>query len=252
MDKLIIESQFNWLEDRTIILGLTGSHAYGTNTPESDKDFKGICVPPKDYFVGLNSFNEYNNTGGKNFKNTKDDLDINIIHITKFVRDAMKGVPNNIELLCLRNKDYLKITSVGQKLIDNKNLFFSKNIVNKFAGYAHSQMKKLKEKSSNGSARKDLIEMYGYDTKFFMHCIRLLTSAIEILETCDYSTYRPNRQLLLDCRSGKFTFDQALEMIVSYEQDLKNAALSSTIPNEPSFNDINNLLIEIIEESLDY
>ncbi|GAA0339248.1 hypothetical protein GCM10008967_31950 [Bacillus carboniphilus] len=90
------QSNIDWLEDRTIILAPTGSYAYGTNTETSDKDYKGVCIPPIDFYLGLNAFNEYNTTGGKNFKNTKDDIDINIIHINKFVKDAMHGVPNNI------------------------------------------------------------------------------------------------------------------------------------------------------------
>lgn len=73
-------SNLHWLEDSTIILAPTGSYAYGTNTEESDRDYKGVCIPPIDYYLGLESFNEYNNSGGKNFKNTKDDIDINITY----------------------------------------------------------------------------------------------------------------------------------------------------------------------------
>src|SRR5690606_37170348 len=137
-----------------------------------------------------------NNSGGKNFKNTKDDVDVNIIHINKFVKDAIQGVPNNIEILFVRPEDYIKVTPLGQKLIDNRHLFLSKQIQKKFGGYAYSQLMKLKQKKSNGTGRQDLIQKYGYDTKFAMHSVRLLTSAIEILETGDFSTYRPNRQEL--------------------------------------------------------
>jgi len=40
------QSKWEWLENRTIILSPVGSYAYGTNTDESDKDYKGICIPP--------------------------------------------------------------------------------------------------------------------------------------------------------------------------------------------------------------
>lgn len=239
-----------WLEERTIILAPTGSYAYGTNTEESDKDFKGVCIPPIDYYLGLESFNEYNNSGGKNFKNTKDDVDINIIHINKFVKDAMQGVPNNIEILFVRQKDYLKVTPLGQKLIDNRHLFLSKQIKNKFGGYAYSQIQKLKNKKSNGTGRQDLIDKHGYDTKFFMHSVRLLTSAIEILETGDFSTYRPNRQFLLDCRNGEYNFEEALEIVEYYDNKLKAAIEKSELPSKPNYKKINQLLIEINKEGL--
>src|SRR5699024_9375576 len=109
----------DWLDSRTILLAPTGSHAYGTNTSDSDTDYKGVCIPPIEYYMGLNSFNEYNNSGGKNFKNTKDDVDINIIHINKFVKDAMQGTPNNIELLFIDKEKYIKLNTLGQLLVDN-------------------------------------------------------------------------------------------------------------------------------------
>jgi predicted nucleotidyltransferase len=246
-----IESDLTWLEERTILLSPTGSYAYGTNTETSDHDYKGICIPPVDYYLGLEAFNEYNNSGGKNFKNTKDDVDVNIIHINKFVKDAMQGVPNNIEILFVRPKDYVKVTPLGQLLVDNRHLFLSKAIKNRFGGYANSQIQKLKIKNSNGTGRQDLIEAFGYDTKFFMHAIRLLTSAIEILETGDYSTYRWNRELLLDCRNGRYTLDEALELIECYDEQLQKAYELSSLPATVDYHKINKLLIEINQKGLD-
>lgn len=244
------KSNLTWLEDRTIILAPTGSHAYGTNTAESDRDYKGVCIPPIDYYLGLESFNEYNTSGGKNFKNTKDDVDVSIMHINKFVQDAMQGVPNNIEILFVRPGDYLKVTDLGQVLIDNRHLFLSKQIKNKFGGYARSQLMKLKNKKSNGTGRQDLIDKYQFDTKFAMHSVRLLTSAIEILESEDFSTYRSNRQLLLDIRNGKYTFDEVIEMIKHYDNELKQVLEVSGLPDKPDYKTINKMLIDINKNTL--
>jgi hypothetical protein len=130
-------------------------------------------------------------------------------------------------------------------------LFLSKHIQKKFGGYAYSQIQKLKVKNSNGTGRQDLIEKYGYDTKFFMHAIRLLTSAIEILETEDFCTYRPNKDLLLDCRNGKFSFEEALEMVECYDDELKKALNHSKLPKTPNYAKINQMLIEINRAALD-
>lgn len=233
-----------WLEERTILLSPTGSYAYGTNTPTSDRDYKGICVPPIDYYLGLEAFNEYNTTGGKNFKNTKDDIDINIIHINKFVKDAMMGVPNNIEILFVRPEDFIKVTELGEILVDNRHLFLSKAIYRKFRGYAHSQKQKMLIKNSNGTGRQDLIQEFGYDTKFFMHTVRLQTSAIEILTTGDYSTYRPNREFLLESRNGHYTLEQALQIVDDLDKQLEEAYEKCTIlPATPDYKEINLMLI---------
>ena len=245
------QTNLPWLEERTIILAPTGSYAYGTNTEESDRDYKGVCIPPVDYYLGLESFNEYNNSGGKNFKNTKDDVDISIIHINKFAKDAMMGVPNNIEILFVRQEGYLKVTPLGQKLIDHRHLFLSKQIKKKFGGYAYSQLMKLKQKKSNGSARHELVQKYGYDTKFAMHSVRLLTSAIEILETEDFCTHRSNWKELLDIRHGKYSFDEIIEIIQQLDKDLHVALEKSKLPNVPDYHKINQLLIEINREGLE-
>src|SRR5690625_136889 len=245
------KSNLTWLEERTIILSPTGSYAYRTNTKESDRDYKGVCIPPIEYYLGLEYFNEYNNSGGKNFKNTKEDVDVNIIHINKFVKDAMRGVPNNIEILFVREEDYLKVTDLGRILIDNRHLFLSKQILKTFGGSAYSQLQKLKNKKSNGTGSHDLIQKHGYDTKFMAHSIRLLTSAIEILETGDFSTYRPNREHLLECREGKYTFEEAVEMIAEYDTKLKEAANRSDLPKTPDYQKINKMLVELNKRCLE-
>lgn len=244
MDHLFSNSPA-WLKDRVILVGRTGSHAYGTNTENSDKDYKGICIPPLSYHLGLDTFNEYNNTGGKNYKNTKDDVDVTISHLSKFVRDALSGVPNNIELLFLRDED-MQLTELGKKLIMHRHLFLSKQVYRKFGGYAYSQMKRLE----NQKGDKNLIEQFGYDTKDYMHCIRLLTSAIEILETGDFSTYRPNREFLLECRRGEHTFEEALANIEMYNERLNKAYEQSALSERPDYEKVNDLLIELNMDGL--
>jgi len=43
----------DWLPSRTIFATVHGSQAYGTNTPESDIDIKGLSVPPKRVLLWL-------------------------------------------------------------------------------------------------------------------------------------------------------------------------------------------------------
>lgn len=245
------KSHLSWLEERIILLAVTGSHAYGTETENSDRDYRGVCIPPIEYYLGLAAFNEYNNSGGKNFRNTKDDIDIRVMHINKFVKDALQGVPNNIELLFVRKEDFLRLTALGQELVNHRHLFLSKRIYKRFGGYASAQMQKLKTKKTHQTGRQDLVQRFGYDTKFFMHSVRLLTSAIEILETGEFSTYRPNRQLLLDCRFGKYSYEEALKLIDHYDQQLKKAYEHSSLPANPDYDRINRLLIEINRQALE-
>jgi len=248
MQTVLAEMTFPWVSERTILLLPYGSRLYGTDTLESDWDFKGVCIPPKDFYLGLNTFNEFNNTGGKTFKNTKEDVDVNILHISKFVKDAMQGVPNNIEMLFARPEDYIKVTELGQVLLDNRHLFLSKQIMRKFGGYTTSLVNKLK----NGAGRTELIEAHGYDTKNFMQGVRLLISAIEILETGDYSTYRTEQDFLLGCRGGDYTLKQALGVIEYHEERLQEAYEKSELPDKPDYDKVNNMLMAINEDALKF
>jgi uncharacterized protein len=246
-----LHDNMKWLKNRTILLTITGSHAYGTNVESSDLDHKGVCIPPEEYYFGLKSFNDYNTTGGKNWKNTKDNVDISIMHINKFVMDAMQGVPNNIEILFVNPEHILFKNKFGEELISHRQDFLSKALKHKFSGYAISQVKKMIIKSSNGTGRQDLIDKYQYDTKFFSHAVRLLTSAIEIMKVGTFSTYRPNREELLKCRNGYYTLEQAVIIVQDLDKELNELyEISTVIPHKADYDKINNWLIDLNKRAM--
>ena len=41
------------IENTAILVALTGSTGYGLNRPESDKDYKGIFIASKKYYIGF-------------------------------------------------------------------------------------------------------------------------------------------------------------------------------------------------------
>ena len=64
---------------KTLLKCIFGSHLYGTNTKDSDKDFKGIELPcTEDILLGKIFRTKKLGTGNDNSKNTKDDLDYDI------------------------------------------------------------------------------------------------------------------------------------------------------------------------------
>lgn len=238
--KQLLPNEPSWLKDRTILLGKVGSHAYGTATATSDLDYKGIVIPPIEYFLGLESFDGYDKSGGKNFKNQAGDIDVTLLHINKFVRDAMAGVPNNLELLYLEVEDYLHIDEAGAELIEMRHHFLSKQIMKKFGGYAKSQTQKLQGKA----ARSELVDKFGYDTKNYMHAVRLLESAIQILNYNHLSVKRLDFARLLALREGFHSLDEALAYLERLEQVLQRAYEESTLPESPDYKLINQWLID--------
>lgn len=55
--------------------------------------------------------------------------------------------------------------------------------------------------------RPELVERFGYDTKFAMHAVRLGLQGVEYVETGKITLPSPDAQLLQAIRSGAFAID---------------------------------------------
>ena len=126
-----------WMNGGTILLVRHGSHAYGTNTETSDEDFKGVAIPPKEYFYGFTHRFEQAELKAP-------DDDAVIYDIRKFFNLAADCNPNIIEVLHTDPSDHFLVTPVGQMILDHKNDFLSKKIKHTFLGYSVSQLKRIK------------------------------------------------------------------------------------------------------------
>ena len=117
-----------WLRDRTILYVRHGSHAYGTNIATSDEDFKGVAIPPPEYFHGfLKTFHQAETRIHKDKKRAEkadkehdgdveaseeivgepNDPDAVIYGIQKFFKLAADCNPNIIEVLWTDPSDHL-------------------------------------------------------------------------------------------------------------------------------------------------
>lgn len=123
-----------WLPSRVAFLCRGGSHAYGTNTPTSDEDFRGIVVAPMDFRLGFsNNFEQYQSNK----------IDITLFELRKFFKLAADCNPNIIELLYTDPSDVLHMGYAGELLKANRDVFLSKKARFTFAGYALSQLKRI-------------------------------------------------------------------------------------------------------------
>jgi len=128
------------IEPHTIFLTLHGSQAYGTSTPTSDVDYKGVAIPPKSYFMGYAFvFEQKEELVSKGHPHDKV-----IFDIRKFIKLAADCNPNIIEVLHTDPADHQKVTRWSEMLMENKDLFLSKKAKFTFSGYAHAQLKRIK------------------------------------------------------------------------------------------------------------
>ena len=87
-----------------------------------------------------------------------------------------------------------------------------------------------------------------YDAKNMMHTFRLLDMAEEIGESGKIVVRRPNRDFLLQIKSGKFSYAELVDKAESRINEIEKIYLNSSLPDFPDLNEINNLLIKIRTE----
>lgn len=149
-----------------ILLGLGGSHAYGTNVEGSDLDVRGCALNSKSEILTNENFEQFVN----------EDTDTTIYSFNKLITLLSNCNPNTIEILGLKPEHYLYMSPIGKELLDNKKLFLSKRAVHSFGGYATAQLRRLDNKSARlvGQAQREQHilnsinnAVYTYKEKFF-------------------------------------------------------------------------------------
>lgn len=126
------------LGNNIILLGLGGSHAYGTNNENSDLDIRGCALNSKSEILTNENFEQFVNEA----------TDTTIYSFNKLITLLSNCNPNTIEILGLKPEHYLYLSPIGQELLDNKNLFLSKRAIQSFGGYATAQLRRLDNKSA--------------------------------------------------------------------------------------------------------
>ncbi|MDR1202252.1 MAG: nucleotidyltransferase domain-containing protein [Tannerellaceae bacterium] len=111
---------------------ISGSKAYGLDTPQSDTDIKGVFVLPKEDFYSLQSIEQFANTSN----------DIVYYELKRFIELLLNNNPNILELLNTPEDKVLYRHPVMDLI--KPEMFLSKLSFNTFAGYAKSQIHKAK------------------------------------------------------------------------------------------------------------
>ena len=125
------------LGNNIILLTVGGSHAYGTNTENSDLDIRGCALNSKEEILCNDKFEQF----------TNEQTDTTIYSFNKLITLLSNCNPNTIELLGCKKEHYFYLSKIGQELLDNTKLFLSKIAVYSFGGYATAQLRRLDNKA---------------------------------------------------------------------------------------------------------
>lgn len=167
------------LRDRIMLLGLGGSHAYGTSNENSDIDFRGVTLPLPSDLLGLTEFEQYEDG----------ETDTVIYSFKKIVKLLLDCNPNTCEILGLDEDQYVIKSPLGQELIDNSGLFLSKRAARSFGGYAGAQLRRLQ----NAIARDSMPQR-----EREQHILRSVQNALDDFERKYAHSERGNIRLYID------------------------------------------------------
>lgn len=131
-----------------IVKILFGSHLYGTNTINSDLDYKSVFLPQLSDCI-LNKIPKSINlsTGNYNTKNLPTDVDIENFSLQYFLQLGFKGETVFLDMIHANSDSILSSTEYWKFIQSNRSKFYTKNLKS-YLGYCRKQAAKYGIKGS--------------------------------------------------------------------------------------------------------
>lgn len=195
-----------------IVKHYSGSHAYGTSTPESDVDFRGIFLAEKKFIL----------TPFYNVREVNDvtEEDTKFFELNHFMELCVDANPNIIETLWVDDKDITMRTEMYDHLRSYRHDLLSTKVAWTYTGYAAGQATRMKNHhgwmEKEQTAEKRLREIYDR-----YPCQQVIDWMYEY-----FPDYVVNR---IDTSSGKGRY---VKTIIDFDKFMRDTSLQliSTVP----------------------
>jgi uncharacterized protein len=245
----VIASGFSFPE-RLVHLFVGGSELHGAKVGGTDDlDIYGVYVEPPELALGLDSLPHFVwSTAGNDRRNTAADVDVTLYSMRKWAGLACKGNPTALHFLFAKS---VRRNSIWAKVVARKRLFLSRSCARQFTGFANDQLKRVTGQKGQGKKgqRPELEQRYGYDVKAAMHTLRLLYECQEIMTAGTLTFPRPERDLLIRVRTGKYSMDNVLSMAQELFVRCEEAAKKSALPDQVDRARVSKLVADCYRES---
>ena len=138
----------------------------------------------------------------------------------------------------------ISLSSIPKGMKQEALLFFNKN---GYSTYCKEYKAYWDWVEKRNDVRYENTQSHGknYDAKNMMHTFRLLDMAIEIAQEKKVNVIRPNREFLLNIKSGKFEYEELLSLATEKQNELSIAFEKSDLQAKPNVDLINKLTFEI-------
>lgn len=122
--------------DNFIVKHLAGSHAYGTSTPTSDTDYRGIFLANKEFI--LTPFYNVREVSDEKEEDTK------FYELNQYMKLYLDANPNILETLWVDRSDIVESTEIYDHLRAHNMDLLSSKIAFTYSGYAYNQVTRMK------------------------------------------------------------------------------------------------------------
>lgn len=231
-----------------ILRTLVGSTIHGVNVQaQDDRDEMGVVIEPIDHVIGLQHWETaIERTKPEGVRSGPGDLDLTFHSLRKFCRLASKGNPSILLLLFVPDSGVVQTSELGERLRDQRSMFLSQNCGAAFLGYMQAQRERLSGErgSRHGKPRQELIDQYGFDTKYAGHIVRLGFQGVELATfgTVTLPMREEERQYIVDIRTGKIPLNEVLKKAGTLERALRDAIDTGCLPKHPQYKIIDDFL----------
>ena len=247
--KHVIESGFPY-PNTLIHLFVGGSELHGAKVHGTDDlDIYGVYVEPPEFILGLESLPHFVwSTAGDDRRNGPNDIDITLYSLKKWAGLACKGNPTALHFLFAKNAVQHPIWSI---ITDHKDVFLARSCAKQFVGFADDQLKRMTGRKGRGKKgqRPEIEKKFGYDVKAGMHTLRLLYECQELVSTGNITMPRPERDLLIRVRTGKYSLEKVATMADKLFIACEKAATSSKFPEKVNRMEVSKLVADCYQKA---
>lgn len=180
------------------------------------------------------------------------DIDLQVYTARKFARLALGGNPSILNVLYVpsyhhQNEGWKQLRLGLQRFAP------SRRAGSAFLGYMRQQMERWQGyRGQRNVTRPELVEAYGFDTKYAAHIIRLGFQGRVFMEESRIPIPLPDdfAAEIRSLRTGGLTQDEALAWASRVENDLHEAIAVSKLPQGPNIAGADGLLAEVYANRL--
>lgn len=237
---------FPYPED-VILTFVGGSQLHGAKLDGTDDtDYYGVFIEPPEKALGIDRYEHFvYTTGSERGRNTKDDLDVVFYTLRKWARLACKGNPSVLHFLFAPDELIKEVSPVWGRVRARPDTFLAKSHLSSYLGYGNAQLSRLQnQRGGKDVHRPYLEELYGYDTKYAMHIVRLMMEAEELMR-CGWVTLpRPEKDYLMDIRRGKYPLNAVIEEADRLQRAALEAQQRSPLPEQIDRSEVSKLVSE--------